>query len=54
MDNVTGKLLVMVGGPDYNDTENGGNNNMATATTLQPGSSFKPFVYGLAISKNPI
>ena len=54
MDNKTGKLLAMVGWPDYNDEANGGNNNMATSTKLQPGSSFKPFVYGLAISKNPI
>lgn len=54
MDNKTGKLLAMVGWPDYNDIENGGNNNMTTATSLQPGSSFKPIVYSLAISKNPI
>lgn len=31
MDNKTGKLLAMVGGPDYFDVENGGNNNMTTA-----------------------
>lgn len=53
MDNVTGKLLSMVGGPDYFDTENGGNNNMVTAVR-QPGSSFKPIIYSLAIAKNPI
>lgn len=53
MDNTSGRLLAMVGGPDYFDIENGGNNNMTTALR-QPGSSFKPFVYGLAISKNPI
>ncbi len=53
MDNKTGKLLAMVGGPDYFDEKNGGNNNMALAKR-QPGSSFKPFVYALAISKNPI
>lgn len=53
MDNVTGKLLAMVGGPDYFDTENGGNNNMVTAIR-QPGSSFKPIIYSLAIAKNPI
>ena len=55
MDNTNGALLAMVGGPDYFDTENGGNNNMITREpTLQPGSSFKPIVYALAISKNPI
>ena len=54
MDNKTGKLLAMVGWPDYNDEANGGKNNMVTATSLQPGSSFKPIVYSLAISKNPI
>lgn len=53
MDNKTGRLLAMVGGPDYDDVENGGNNNMALAQR-QPGSSFKPLVYALAISKNPI
>jgi penicillin-binding protein 1A len=53
MDNTDGKLLAMVWGPDYFDTEKEGNNNMAIALR-QPGSSFKPFVYALAISKNPI
>lgn len=53
MDNVNGKLLAMVGGPDYFDTNNGGNNNMTTALR-QPWSSFKPLVYSLAIAKNPI
>lgn len=53
MENTSGKLLAMVGGPDYFDVENGGNNNMAIARR-QPGSSFKPFVYALALSKNPI
>jgi penicillin-binding protein 1A len=53
MDNVTGGILAMVGGPDYFDIEHGGNNNMTTAIR-QPGSSFKPIVYSLAIAKNPI
>ena len=53
MDNVSWRLLSMVGGPDYFDTENGGNNNMVTAIR-QPGSSFKPIIYSLAIAKNPI
>ncbi len=53
MDNVSWRLLSMVWGPDYFDTENGGNNNMVTAVR-QPGSSFKPIIYSLAIAKNPI
>lgn len=53
MNNVTGQMLSMVGGPDYFDSEHGGNNNMVTAVR-QPGSSFKPIVYSLAIAKNPI
>jgi penicillin-binding protein 1A len=53
MDNTDGKLLAMVGWPDYFDTENGWNNNM-TLALRQPGSSFKPFVYTLAISSYPI
>jgi membrane carboxypeptidase/penicillin-binding protein PbpC len=31
MDNKNGALLAMVGGPDYFDAENGGNNNMTIA-----------------------
>lgn len=53
MDNKNWALLAMVGWPDYFDTENGWNNNMTTKER-QPGSSFKPIVYSLAISKNPI
>ncbi len=53
MDNVSWRLLSMVGWPNYFDIENGGNNNMITAVR-QPGSSFKPIVYSLAIAKNPI
>jgi penicillin-binding protein 1A len=53
IDNKNGAVLAMVGGPDYFDTENGGNNNMAVSSR-QPWSSFKPFVYALAISKYPI
>jgi penicillin-binding protein 1C len=41
----------MVGSVDYFDTKNGGNNNMIFAR-LQPGSTFKPFVYSLAMIKN--
>ena len=53
MDNKTGQILAMVGGADYFDNENGGNVNVITSMR-QPGSSFKPIVYSLAISKNPI
>ncbi len=53
MDNTSGKILSMVGGADYFDIKNGWNNNM-TLASRQPGSSFKPFVYAIAISKNPI
>lgn len=50
LDNETGEILAMVGGRDYFDEENKGNVNMVTAA-LQPGSSFKPFVYSLAIDQ---
>lgn len=53
IDNETGEILAMVGGPNYWDEANGGNNNMITAKR-EPGSSFKPIVYSLAISKYPI
>lgn len=43
----------MVGGRDYFDEENKGNINMALSP-LQPGSSFKPFVYSVAIDKELI
>lgn len=53
MDNTTWEIISMVGGPDYFDEENGWNNNM-TLAKRQPGSSFKPLIYWLAISKWPI
>ena len=53
LDNQTGEILAMVGGRDYFDEENKGNINMTTAE-LQPGSSFKPFVYSLAIDQEII
>jgi len=53
MDNKTGQILAMVGGADYFNNEEGGNVNIITSMR-QPGSSFKPIVYSLAISKNPI
>ncbi|MDD3144543.1 MAG: transglycosylase domain-containing protein [Candidatus Gracilibacteria bacterium] len=59
IDNENGGILAMVGGVDYFDTENKGNVNIITSK-LQPGSSFKPFVYALGMfnkeigSKTPI
>lgn len=49
MDNTTGEIVAMVGGPDYNSDKN----NMTTALR-QPGSSFKPLIYGMAMAKWPV
>lgn len=46
----TNKIRAYVGNSDYNDTEHGGKVDMAQAPR-QPGSSFKPFVYGAAFEK---
>ena len=46
----TGQILAMVGSRDYFDTQIDGNFNVATARR-QPGSSFKPFVYGTAFNE---
>ncbi|OGZ12807.1 MAG: hypothetical protein A2942_03495 [Candidatus Lloydbacteria bacterium RIFCSPLOWO2_01_FULL_50_20] len=46
----TGQILVMVGSRDYFDIANEGNFNIALAKR-QPGSAFKPFVYGAAFEK---
>jgi len=53
MDNKTGHILAMVGGIDYFSEEDGANVNIITAKR-QPGSSFKPIEYSLAIAKHPI
>ena len=53
MDNKTGQILAMVGGANYFNGDEDGNVNVITSKR-QPGSSFKPIVYTLAISKNPI
>ena len=45
MDPYTGRVLAMVGGFSYSDTEF----NRATQAWRQPGSSFKPFVYSAAL-----
>lgn len=53
IDNKTWEVLAMVWGRDYFDEEHKGNINMATAQ-LQPGSTFKPFVYSIAIDQEKI
>ena len=45
MDPYTGRVLAMVGGFSYADTEF----NRATQAWRQPGSAFKPFVYAAAL-----
>ncbi len=53
LDNTTGEIVAMVGGRDYFDEEIQWNVNMITSL-IQPGSSFKPFVYALAIDKEVV
>ncbi len=53
IDNKSGWILTMIWWRDYFDVDNWGNNNMITSR-LQPGSTFKPFVYALAIRNNKI
>jgi penicillin-binding protein 1A len=43
----TGEVLTLVGGKDFNDSKF----NRATQAYRQPGSSFKPFIYGAALEK---
>lgn len=50
LDPLTGDILTMVGSRDYFDTQMEGNFNVALAKR-QPGSTFKPFVYGAAFKK---
>ena len=45
MDPFTGRVLAMVGGFSFDESEF----NRATQAQRQPGSSFKPFVYGAAL-----
>jgi len=52
MDPRTGQVLAMVGGADY--YRPGGQINMATTTTRQPGSSFKMFTYTAAIESGKL
>ena len=53
IENDTWKIITMVWGRDYFDTENKWNVNIITSK-LQPGSSFKPFVYALAFDQQKI
>ncbi len=50
VDPATGQILAMVGSPDYFDTKNDGSFN-DTLALRQPGSTFKPFVYTIALEK---
>lgn len=50
IDPKTGDVLSLVGSKDYYNIADEGNFNVATAKR-QPGSSFKPFAYAVAISK---
>lgn len=52
IDNATGDIIAYVWWADYFNKEIDGNVNMITAKR-QPGSSFKSFVFALAIDKNP-
>lgn len=53
LDNQKWQIIVMVWSADYFDEENKWNVNITTSL-LQPGSTFKPFVYSLATYKNAI
>jgi membrane peptidoglycan carboxypeptidase len=53
IDPKTGQILAMVGSVDYWNPEIDGQVNVA-ASPRQPGSSFKPLVYALAIQKKGI
>ncbi len=53
INNETWEILSMVWWKDYFDKENKWNVNIITSR-LQPGSTFKPFVYALAMENNTI
>jgi penicillin-binding protein 1C len=50
LDNETGDVLAYVGSPDFGDDARGGQNDGVRARR-QPGSTLKPFVYGLAMER---
>lgn len=52
IDNASWDIIAYVWWADYFNKDIDGNVNMLTSKR-QPGSSFKPFVYALAIDKNP-
>jgi penicillin-binding protein 1A len=47
MDNDTGDVLAMIGGYDFTHSEF----NRAVQAKRQPGSAFKPFIYGAALTR---
>ncbi len=51
IDPKTGKILAMVGSPDFDNEAISGQVNMATSPTRQPGSSIKPITYLAAFEK---
>ena len=51
MEPATGKILAMVGSPDFYNDSISGQVNMATSPTRQPGSSIKPLTYLAAFEK---
>ncbi len=53
LDNKTEQIVAMVGGPDYYNTAEQGQVNVITSLR-QPGSSFKPIVYSLAMAKDAV
>src|SRR5262249_54259274 len=50
VDNATGEVLAYVGSPDFSDAAHLGQNDGVRAHR-QPGSTLKPFVYGLAMER---
>ncbi|HEY5242844.1 MAG TPA: transglycosylase domain-containing protein, partial [Polyangiaceae bacterium] len=49
LENDTGEVLAYVGSPDFDDPRGGQNDGVRARR--QPGSTLKPFVYGLAMEK---
>ncbi|MAG29994.1 MAG: penicillin-binding protein [Deltaproteobacteria bacterium] len=47
MENATGDVIAMIGGYDFRRSEF----NRAVQATRQPGSAFKPFIYGAALTR---
>jgi len=47
IDNATGDVIAMIGGYDFEHSEF----NRAVQAQRQPGSAFKPFIYGAALSR---